>query len=182
MAHVHRTRCVNSVTSTHVAPELHLADNIFTVLNETFPALEDGAAWVLLGYVMARQDIRFRIAMNHHFDARVGTRQLARTQPEPAPHASVPRLPTCRAQPTGKQSHEALPSRYWQRGRNSNAVRGDFQPLGVLFSRPTAQHLQRRHCQHQPMPCDPFRLRAPRFLPLPTHTFQRPEAQFNPHP
>lgn len=47
MAHVYRTRPVNNVTSTHVAPELHLADNIFTVLNEAFPALEDGVAWVV---------------------------------------------------------------------------------------------------------------------------------------
>lgn len=47
VARVQRTRRVNNSTSTYIATELHLADKIFTVPDETFPELEDGAAYAV---------------------------------------------------------------------------------------------------------------------------------------
>ncbi|PWH15739.1 MAG: hypothetical protein DDG60_05310 [Anaerolineae bacterium] len=47
LARVQRTRRVNNSTSTYVATELHLADKIFTVPDESFSALEEGAAYAV---------------------------------------------------------------------------------------------------------------------------------------
>lgn len=47
VARVQRTRRTNNSTSTYVASELHLADKIFTVPDEAFPELEDGAAYAV---------------------------------------------------------------------------------------------------------------------------------------
>lgn len=47
VARVQRTRRTNNSTSTYVVTELHLADKIFTVPDETFPELEDGAAYAV---------------------------------------------------------------------------------------------------------------------------------------
>ncbi|GAB4459035.1 MAG: hypothetical protein OHK0041_23690 [Anaerolineales bacterium] len=47
VARVQRTRRVNNSTSTYVATELHLAGKVFTVPDEIFPDLEDGAAYAV---------------------------------------------------------------------------------------------------------------------------------------
>lgn len=47
VARVQRTRRFNNTTSTYVATELHVADKIFTVPDEIFPDLEDGAAYAV---------------------------------------------------------------------------------------------------------------------------------------
>ncbi|MFZ5818893.1 MAG: hypothetical protein ACOYYJ_03240 [Chloroflexota bacterium] len=47
VARVQRTQRTNNVTSTFVATELHLEDKIFTVPDEAFPELEDGAAYAV---------------------------------------------------------------------------------------------------------------------------------------
>lgn len=47
VARVQRTRRVNNSTSTYVATELHVAGKIFTVPDEIFPHLEDGAAYAV---------------------------------------------------------------------------------------------------------------------------------------
>lgn len=47
VARVQRTQRTNNVTSTFIASELHLADKIFTVPDEAFPELEDGAAYAV---------------------------------------------------------------------------------------------------------------------------------------
>ncbi len=47
VARVQRTQRINNVTSTFVATELHLADKIFTVPDEAFPELVDGASYAV---------------------------------------------------------------------------------------------------------------------------------------
>lgn len=47
VARVQRTRRTNNSTSAYVATELHIADKIFTVPDEAFPELEDGAAYAV---------------------------------------------------------------------------------------------------------------------------------------
>jgi|YNPNPStandDraft_1061719.scaffolds.fasta_scaffold46768_2 hypothetical protein len=47
VARVQRTRRVNNSTSTYVATELHLADKIFTMPDEAFAELEDGASYAV---------------------------------------------------------------------------------------------------------------------------------------
>jgi hypothetical protein len=47
LARVQRTRRTNNYTSTYVATELHIADKIFTVPDEAFAELQDGAAYIV---------------------------------------------------------------------------------------------------------------------------------------
>lgn len=108
--------------------------------NSSKPPSSDPPSAPLQRYVMARGDIRLRIAMDDYFDARVGARQFAGAQPEPFPDAPIAQLSSRRAQPSGKPADHPWAARYGQRRRNANTVRAGFQHLCVRFSRPAAQH------------------------------------------
>jgi hypothetical protein len=76
--------------------------------------------------------------MHNRFDARIRARQVARSQPEPLPDAVVPELPARGTQATGKQTAQAGASGRRKLRRDTDAVGGCLQLLGILVPRATA--------------------------------------------